>query len=150
MPAGYSTAVEFDILFCMNSNKRIVLLPLFIIVILNYLAQIPYDIHLYHGHFSILGTILLFLTFVWFFIGYLLTKKRKKTSYWLLLSFLLVQVIFYFYNEIVLSFYGYGIMYHFFHSKDWILWSVFFIGDINFITACYYSYYLIKKKALFR
>lgn len=133
----------------MSTNKRPELLPLFIIVILNYLAQIPYDIHLYHGYFNIFGTILLLITLVWFLVGYYLIYKRKKFGYWLLVSFLLVQVIFYFQNEIVLSFFGYGIMYHFLHTRDVILLSVFFIGDINFFAACYYSYYLIKKKTLF-
>jgi len=94
------------------------------------------------------GIILLSLTLFWFLLGYFLFLKNKKIGYWLLLSFLLVQAIFYFQNEIVLSFYGYGIMYHFLYSKDWILWVVFFIGDVNFFAACYYTYYLINNKSL--
>lgn len=133
----------------MSINKRTVLLPLFIVVILNYLAQIPYDIHLYHGRFNPLGTALLVFTFVWFLIGFFLVKIKKSLGYWLLLSFLVVQVVFYFHNEIVLIFYGYGLYWHLFHVKDAILWFTFFVGDINFFAACYYSYYLIKNRSLF-
>lgn len=133
----------------MNSKNNPTLLPLLIIVTANYLAQIPYGIHQYHGRFNPLGTVILLLTLIWFILGYVLIQKHKKIGYWLLLSFLLIQCIFYFNNEVVLAFYGYGILYHFLHSKDWILWMVFFIGDINFFAACFYSYYLIKRKALF-
>lgn len=133
----------------MNRKNRTVLIPLLVIVIGNYLGQIPYGIHQYHGRFNAIGTLVLFLTFVWFLLGYLLLRRNKMIGYWLLLSFLLVQCVFYFTNEVILSFYEYGILYHFLHSKDWILWIVFLVGDINFFAACFYSYYLIKRKSLF-
>ena len=80
----------------MNSKNRPVLIPLLIIVIGNYLAQIPYDIHQYHGMFNPIGTFVLLLTLIWFLLGYLLLKRHKKIGYWLLLAFLLVQSIFLF------------------------------------------------------
>lgn len=130
----------------MKSKDALSLFPLFFIVACNYLAQIPYVIHQYHGHSNPYGALLLLATLVWFVLGCLLLQKRKKLGYILLLTFLLVQVIFYFYNEVILSFYGYGMFYHFTHSKDWILWMVFLIGDINFFGACFYGYYLIRRK----
>ena len=131
----------------MNNKSRLFLLPLLIIVIGNYLAQILYGFHQYHGQFNPIGTLFLLLTLVWFLLGYFLMQKRKRIGYWLLLSFLLLQSIFYFYNEVILSFFGYGILYHFVHNSDKILWIVFFIGDINFFAACFYSYLLINRKS---
>ncbi len=125
------------------------LIPLLLIVACNYVAQIPYSFHQYNGHVNPVGSLLILVTLLWFLLGYILIQKHKRMGYWLLLSFLVVQCIFYFFNEVFLSFYGYGILYHFFHSKDIVLWIVFFIGDLNFIAACYYVYYLIKRKSLF-
>ena len=129
----------------MRNKQKPGLIPLFIIVVANYLAQIPYDIHQYHGRVNLIGTSVLFLTLIWFLLGYTLLRKHKKIGYWLLLSFLLVQSLFYFINEVVLSLYGYGMLHHYIHTTDWILWMVFFIGDVNFIASCCYSYYLIKR-----
>ena len=134
----------------MDMKHKNHLTPLLVIVALNYLAQIPYDIHQYQGRFNPVGTLLLLITLIWFLAGYGLIQKKVKIGYWLLLSFLITQVIFYFQNEVVLSFYGYGMMYHFLHSKDWILWLVFAIGDLNFFAACFYSFYLLRNKTLFR
>ena len=123
---------------------------LFLIVICNYLAQIVYEIHLYHGHFNPVGALLLALTFIWFLAGFILSSREKKLGSWLLVSYLLAVFIFYFHNQIILSFFGYGIFYHFLHVKDSILWFVFFIGDINFLASGFFIYYFLRLSRLWK
>lgn len=132
-----------------KNKKFIFLLPLLIIVLLNYLIQIPYDIHLYHGRFNPLGVMLLLVTLIWFITGFVTFVNNIKVGYWILFTFLLIQFIFYFENEIILSFFGYGIIWHLFHVNDVIRWTAFFIGDLNFLIASYYLYYLQKKRKFF-
>ena len=131
----------------MPKKDKVFLLPLFLIVIANYVAQIPYGIHLYHGHYNMVGVFMLFVTLVWFMAGFFL--RHTKVGYWLLLSFLAVEFLFYFHGEILMLFWGYGIGYHLLRVKDQVLWWVFFIGDVNFVAAGYYLYYLLRKKSLF-
>ncbi len=119
---------------------------LFIIVILNYMAQIPYDIHLYAGRFNPIGAVMLVGTLLWFLIGFNLVLKQSRMGYWLLFSFLVVQFLFYFHGQIILMLWGYGLFYHLLRFNDMILWWVFFIGDVNFFTAAFYIYYLWKKR----
>lgn len=133
----------------MIRKRFISFLPLFIIVLLNYLVQIPYDIHLYHGRFNPEGVGLLLFTLFWFLSGFVLFMQNKKIGYWIFLSFLIVQFAFYFENEILLSFFGYGIIWHLFHVNDVVRWTAFFIGDLNFFMATYYSYYLLRRRKLF-
>lgn len=133
----------------MKSKRSVALFILFIIVITNYIAQIPYDLHLYGGRYNSVGILLLGITFAWFIIGILLTLTKIKLGYWILLSFLLAQFIFYFYGQIIMMIVGYGLLYHLLRFKDMILWWVFFIGDINFFAAGFYIYYLLKNRVLF-
>ncbi len=124
-------------------------MPLFVIVGLNYLVQIPYNLHLYHGKFNFLGVILLIITLVWFISSIWLLKSKHRLGFWLLLAFLSVEFIFYFGNEVVLLFFGYGLIYHLLHTKDFIVWTAFLVGDINFFISGYYIYYLLTKRDLF-
>jgi hypothetical protein len=129
-------------------SLRFSLFVLFLIVMSNYVAQIPYGIHLYHGHFNPVGVVMLLLTLAWFLAGFILFLKKTKIGFWLLLSFLSVEFLFYFHGQVVLAFFGYGLFYHLIRMQDAILWWVFFIGDVNFFAAGYYIYYLWTKRDL--
>lgn len=122
---------------------------LFVIVISNYLAQIPYNIHLYGGKYNPSGVLLLLFTLIWFLIGFILLRKKVMIGYWIFLSYLFTVFLFYFNSLIIMMFFGYGLIYHLMRFNDMILWWVFLIGDINFFAAGFYNYYLLKRKTLY-
>ncbi len=70
---------------------------LFWIVIANYLAQIPYSIHLYHTVWgtNLAGTLLLLATFLLFIIPYMLIRRGSTAGYIGLLLFLTIEFLFY-------------------------------------------------------
>lgn len=71
---------------------------LFWVVIADYLAQIPYylvNYYLPHGTAPSVSSILLLgLTLAWFLVGYI-AIRRRRFGYWVLLSFALVEGLFY-------------------------------------------------------
>jgi hypothetical protein len=117
------------------------------IVLTNYLAQVPYDLHLYGLRENARGALLLGATFVWFAAGAALLLRGRAAGYWLLISFLAVEFAFYFRNEILLIPEGYGLPYHLAHAPDTLLWVVFLIGDVNFVAAgCFIGYLLWRRR----
>ncbi len=125
------------------------LIFLFLVVAANYFAQIPSDWHLYRLQVNPRGVALLGMTLVWFLVGFWLLAQRRALGYWLTLAFLVVQFIFYFDNQIILMFYGYGLVYHLFKFDDLVIWAVELVGDINFIVAGYFIYYLMHNRSRF-
>lgn len=120
---------------------------LFAAVLLNYLAQIPYNLHLYGLNLNPRGVLLLGFTFVWFVTGFWLLLQRQAIGYWLTLGFVAVQVLFYFYNQIILMFYGYGLLYHLTHIGDPVVWVVQMIGNVNAVAAAYGLVYLVRNRS---
>ncbi len=135
--------------FTKNIKTSKILFILFFIVVANYLVQIPYALHLYGFHINPFGAVLLTITLLWFLSGFLLLVQKTTIGYWLLLAFFFVEFLFYFHGQIILAFFGYGLLYHLFRFNDMILWITFFIGDINFLTAGYAIIYLVENKRLF-
>jgi len=129
------------------THKHRPLLILLLVVLANYLSQIPYDLHLYGLNVNPRGVALLGLTLVWFLTGFWLLLRRSAIGYWLLVAFLTVQVLFYFDNEILLMLYGYGLIYHLTNFRDLVVWAVELVGDVNFIAAAYFLYYLGRNKS---
>jgi hypothetical protein len=115
------------------------------VVFCNYLAQIPYSLHLYGLSADRRGVVLLGATLVWFVAGVGLLMRGRAVGYWLLVSFLAVEFVFYFRNEILLIPGGYGMPYHLTHIRDPLLYVVFLIGDVNFLAAGYFLWYLLSN-----
>jgi hypothetical protein len=115
------------------------------VVLCNYLAQIPYSLHLYGLSADRRGAALLGATLVWFVAGAGLLRRGRTVGYWLLISFLGVEFVFYFRNEILLIPGGYGMPYHLTHVRDPLLYVVFLIGDVNFLAAGYFLWYLLRN-----
>lgn len=130
----------------MTRHDRVHVLVLVAVVLANYLAQIPYSLHLYGSSWSGRGALLLGATFVWFASGAALLLRGRASGYWLLLSFLAVEFAFYFRNEVLLIPVGYGLPYHLTHAGDALLWVVFLIGDVNFLAAGYFMWFLISRR----
>jgi hypothetical protein len=133
-------------------DQRLFLGCVLVVVGANYFAQVPYYLHLYflpHGTLpSLGGTLLLGGTLVWFLTGYVLLARGKRVGYWLLLSFLLVEVFFYLYNTLNQVAHGYAPFFHL-QTRDPILFVVFGVGYLNLLCGLYFLFYLIwHRRAL--
>jgi len=115
-------------------------------VVANYVAQVPYALHLYGMAFSRSGAFLLAGTLVWFVVGYNLFLTGRRSGYWLMLAYALTQSFFYLNSEVLLSFEGYGLPYHLGHTQDPIVWLTFVIGDLNFLAALAMTVYLLSRR----
>jgi hypothetical protein len=78
----------------MRAVDRVLMYVILAVVGVNYVAQVPYYLHLYYFPHRALpplvGTIMLLATLVWFLLGWmLLMRRRSRIGYWLLLTFLL-------------------------------------------------------------
>ncbi|HEX9031901.1 MAG TPA: hypothetical protein VF834_08625, partial [Streptosporangiaceae bacterium] len=124
------------------------LAALLIIVLANYLAQVPYALDLYGTHVSGRGLILLALTLAWFLTGVVLNQKGRQAGHWLLFSFLVTEFAFYFHGQILGIANGYGLVYLLVHAHDTIVRWVFVVGDINFAAAGYFALYLLRRRKL--
>ena len=115
-------------------------------VIANYVAQVPYALHLYGTAFSRTGALLLGATLVWFLVAMRLFLNGRRLGYWLLLTYAIIQTLFYLDGEVVMAFAGYGLPYHLSHPGDPIVWLTFLIGDLNFIAAVAMVVYLLTRR----
>ena len=82
---------------------------------------------------------------MWFVAGVGLLRRCRAVGYWLLVSFLGVEFVFYFRNEILLIPGGYGMPYQLTHIRDPLLYVVFLIGDVNFLAAGYFLWYPLSN-----
>jgi hypothetical protein len=117
-----------------------------LVVIANYLVQIPYVLDLYGTAFSRSGAALLGATLAWFLVASWLVRRRRGAGYWLLLGYALVQVVFYFDSEIVISLRGFGPLYHLTDTADPIVWLAFLVGDLNFLVAVIVVAHLVRRR----
>lgn len=122
-------------------------------VITNYLAQIPYYVHQYYAPHkflpSLFGTVLLGTTFVWFMVAYIKLTKQQKTGYYLMITFLAVEFLFYLQTQISQYLISHRILLHVYHPDSALLFAVFGIGYINFVASAYFLIYLVKNKQSF-
>lgn len=82
-----------------SKNILIQIRILFGIILLNFIAQIPYFFHLYYHKFSDLWRLFnipMLSVLALFLIGYVLLIKHKETGYWLLILFLSMEFLFIF------------------------------------------------------
>jgi hypothetical protein len=124
----------------MKINLRI----LFWITIINYIVQIPYNLHLYHTLASSLsGFILLAATFLLFIIPYIFLKGGMKSGYVGLIIFLSIEFLFYFSNILFSMANGYPPFFQL-ENHDPILFTAFLIGYVNLFASGYFLYYFLK------
>ena len=117
-----------------------------VVVIANYIAQVPYTWHLYGSTFSRTGAVLLGATFAWFLIAFATFRAGRRAGYWLLLGYALVQMLFYLNSEVLLAFVGYGLPYHLSRTQDPIVWLTFLAGDLNFVAAVGAVVFLLRHR----
>jgi hypothetical protein len=118
---------------------------LLVVVLANYAAQVPYALDLYGTHVSRTGAGLLGITLAWFLAGVVLQRRggrAGRAGYWLLLSFLITEFLFYFHGQILQLAHGYGMVHDLVHAHDTIVRWVFVVGDLNFVAAGFFAAYL--------
>lgn len=116
------------------------------VIVANYVAQVPYALHLYGPRFDLRGSALLLLTLLWFLAGLRLASRGQAIGSRLLLSFLLADFGFYLYNAVAGTLHGYGPRYHLERVADPLLWVVFLIGYLNMLAAGGLLWHLLARR----
>ncbi|HEX8996465.1 MAG TPA: hypothetical protein VF812_10575 [Ktedonobacterales bacterium] len=130
------------------ARQRTIFLWLTLIVVgANYLAQIPYYLHLYYFPHGALpnarGSLLLGLTLVWFLAGYSELARGRALGYWLLLTFLLTEVVFYAHGIYIRVTNGFPALEDM-QTHDLLLQIVFGIGYLNMVAGAFFLLYLLR------
>lgn len=132
-----------------NRSTRIQVIILFLLILANFMAQVPYYLYLYYNPNNLFaqarGGLLMLVVFAVFLTGSFLLFKRRVSGYWSMLGFLTVEFLFYLWNTIGEVVHGYGL---FFHLGDprLILKIVFAIGYLNLFAAGYFLVLLLLKR----
>jgi hypothetical protein len=130
----------------LTQRWRKALLILFIMTLINYVAQIPYYIHfygVYHVAPAPLGVVLLTLTLVFFLAGYWLTIAQWPGGGWILLLFLLTEVVFYIFHNLS------GAFLKDVPLNDLLFLIVSLIGYLNTIVPLLYLIAMLKDHKRF-
>ncbi len=129
---------------------RVQVIILFLLILANFIAQIPYYLHLYYNPNNLLaqlrGGFLLIFVFAIFLLASFLLFKRTVIGYWLMVTFLAVEFLFYAWNTLGGVIHGYGLFYHL-ANPDLILRAVFAIGYVNLFVSGYFLCLLLLKRA---
>jgi hypothetical protein len=125
----------------MNLRRIPALFVLFWVVIADYLAQIPYYLVNYYIPHHALPTpssvVLLGLTLAWFLIGYFALRARRRYGYWLLVSFLAVEGLFYL-NTLI---FGGAVLQ--LNNPSLAIRAVFVVGYVTGIVSLIYAVALV-------
>ncbi len=131
---------------------RVQVIILFLLILANFIAQIPYYLHLYYNPNNLLaqlrGGFLLLIVFAVFLLASFLLFKRTVIGYWLMVMFLAVEFLFYVWNTLGGVLHGYGFLYHL-ANPDLLLRAVFAIGYVNLLVSGYFLCLLLLKRATF-
>lgn len=136
----------------MPPRHRLFFASLLAVVLANYLAQIPYYLHLYYFPHRAApplgGSLLLLATLIWFLVGCIRLARGSRAGYWVLLSFLIVEVAFYVYNMLIQVTHGFAPFFHL-QDRDPLLFVVFAIGYLNLLAGlCFIAYLLWHRRTL--
>lgn len=135
-----------------SKSLRVQVIILFLLILANFIAQIPYYLHLYYNPNNLLaqakGGLLMLFVFVVFLLASFLLFKRTVIGYWLMVMFLAVEFLFYVWNTLGAVIHGYGLFYHL-ANPDLLLRAVFAIGYVNLFVSGYFLCLLLLQRATF-
>ena len=135
-----------------SRNIRIQVIILFLLILANFIAQIPYYLHLYYNPNNVLaqakGGLLMLFVFGIFLFASILLFKRQVLGYWLMVMFLAIEFLFYLWNTIGEVMHGYGLFFHL-NNPDLLLRAVFAIGYVNLFASGYFLGLLLLKSSRF-
>ncbi len=135
-----------------SKNIRIQAIILFLLILANFIAQIPYYLHLYYNPNNLLaqakGVLLILFVLGVFLLASLLLFKRRALGYWLMVVFLAVEFLFYLWNTLGEVIHGYGLFFYL-NNPDLLLRAVFAIGYTNLFVSGYFLGLLLLKRSHF-
>ena len=135
-----------------SKNIRVQVIVLFLLILANFIAQIPYYFHLYYNPNNLLaearGVGVMLFVFGVFLLASVLLFKRRVLGYWLMVVFLAVEFLFYLWNTVGEVMHGYGLFYHL-NNPDLLLKVVFAIGYVNLFASGYFLGLLLVKRVFF-
>ena len=122
----------------------------FLLILANFIAQVPYFIHLYAGRQSLAldlrSATVMGAVFAWFLAGAaLLLFKRRNLGFWLMGAFLAVEFLFYLSGSINGVRHGFGLFFQVF-NPDPVLRTVYTIGYTNLFASAYGLALLVWQK----
>ena len=129
----------------MKSRWSPPLVVLFWVVIADYLAQIPYYVvNYYIPHQTpptVSAIVLLGLTLAWFLVGYFGQRTHRRFGFWVLLSFLLIEGLFYLRTLI------FGPVAFQLDNSNLVVRIVFLIGYVTGVISLLYAAAIIAFRA---
>lgn len=116
------------------------------VTLLNYAAQIPYYIHNYYLPYHVPPTLssvlLLSATLAWFLIGYVGLRTKQRFGFYALLSFLLVEALFYLHSFI------FGAFSFQMQNPSILIKLIFFYGYVSGVVAGLYAFKLLRTSGI--
>jgi hypothetical protein len=127
-------------------KNRKYLLILLVLVISNFIAQIPYYLHQYRAPPSILGSLLLLIVLGWFLLSFVWLWQGKTKGFIFIIGFLITEFLFYLSTQITQAISGKGILLHVINPNDTILFIVFGIGYLNLLVSGFFIIFLTVNR----
>ncbi len=122
------------------------------LILANFVAQIPYFIHLYAGRQSfgvtLRSSVIMGAVFAVFLVGSVLFFQGKRAGYWLMIGFLTTEFLFYLWNVVGSALRGNGLFFQI-HNPDLTLRIIYSIGYVNLFAAGYFLFLLVSRRAAF-
>ena len=137
----------------MGSKRiRTQVMILFSLILANFIAQIPYYLHLYYNPHNLFadarGILLMLLVFGVFLLASILLFIRRALGYWLMVLFVAIEFLFYLWNSVGEVVHGYGLFFHL-NNPDLLLRVVFALGYVNLFASGYFLVLLLLERGLF-
>jgi len=132
----------------MSKNFKCQVNILSVLILANFIAQVPYAIHLYGAaRLTTIspGIIAMYGVFALFLVGYFLFRQKRVFGYWILVVFLALEFLFYLWGFIGSLIHGFSPFFQLF-NPDLLLRIVFAIGYINLFASGYFLFLLLSKK----
>ncbi len=124
-----------------------------VLVLANFVAQVPYFFHLYYRVQSIWITarslVIMGAVFAFFVLASLLLFRREKAGYPLMLIFLSIEFLFYLFGAVSSTARGLGPFFQV-HNPDLILRIIYSIGYLNLFASGYFLYLLLRYRDVFQ
>jgi hypothetical protein len=130
-------------------NKKITVPAVicFGLILANFITQVPYYFHLYFQtqplSITLRSLVIMGVVFAFFLSGPILLFNKKRLGYWLTISFLSIEFLFYLLNQISSVSHGYGLFFQI-NNPDLTLRVIYSIGYTN-LFACGYLLFLLMR-----
>ncbi len=125
---------------------------LFALILLNFLAQVPYYVHLYAGRQALAVTarssLVMGVVFAVFLLASWLCFSGQRPGYPLMLAFLAVEFLFYLFGLITSTLHGYAPFFQV-RNPDVVLRVIYSIGYMNLFASGYFLWLLVRYRPLF-